>query len=162
MSISVACPWTPPNGWWIMIRAWGSPNRLPRALAAGRLLHDHRNQSHRASPCHVSTLRRYGRVLDKEIERLLLPEPEPQPLEVTALLHHATDRRRRPLAPRRDRLDLALDLGVARGEALRLRDRVEHQQPAYRPLRAGPELRGELVVIPAHAVGVHPLPPHPL
>src|SRR5438105_3202063 len=34
MSISVACPWTPPNGSWIMIRAWGSAKRLPLAPAA--------------------------------------------------------------------------------------------------------------------------------
>src|SRR2546426_6174465 len=33
MSMSVAWPCTPPSGWWIMIRACGSANRLPRAPA---------------------------------------------------------------------------------------------------------------------------------
>src|SRR5207249_3106809 len=36
MSMSVACPCTPPSGWWIMIRACGSANRLPRAPAQSR------------------------------------------------------------------------------------------------------------------------------
>ena len=36
MSMSVACPCTPPSGWWIMIRACGSANRLPFAPAARR------------------------------------------------------------------------------------------------------------------------------
>src|SRR5437867_3341517 len=167
MSISVADPWTPPNGWWIMIRAWGSANRLPlapaasssaplphangrdrgrhvlhrgvdghagrhraprrvdvqvdvlvgvlgleeqhlrdhqvrevvlderrqkddplpqqsredveRALTARRLLHDHRNQCQRASPCHASTFRRYSCVVDQEIERTLLLEDAATP-----------------------------------------------------------------------------------
>jgi hypothetical protein len=34
MSMSVAWPCTPPSGWWIMIRAWGSAKRLPLAPAA--------------------------------------------------------------------------------------------------------------------------------
>src|SRR2546428_6525003 len=34
MSMSVACPCTPPSGWWSMIRAWGRANRLPLAPAA--------------------------------------------------------------------------------------------------------------------------------
>ena len=33
MSMSVACPCTPPSGWWIMIRACGRAKRLPRAPA---------------------------------------------------------------------------------------------------------------------------------
>ena len=33
MSMSVACPCTPPSGWWIMMRAWGSAKRLPLAPA---------------------------------------------------------------------------------------------------------------------------------
>src|SRR5438094_577180 len=36
MSMSVAWPCTPPNGWWIMMRACGSANRLPRAPAQSR------------------------------------------------------------------------------------------------------------------------------
>jgi len=32
--MSVACPCTPPNGWWIRIRAWGSANRSPLVPAA--------------------------------------------------------------------------------------------------------------------------------
>ena len=31
--MSVACPWAPPEGWWIMIRALGSANRLPLSPA---------------------------------------------------------------------------------------------------------------------------------
>ena len=34
--ISVAWPWAPPEGWWIMISAWGSALRLPFAPAASR------------------------------------------------------------------------------------------------------------------------------
>src|SRR3990172_1481452 len=36
ISMSVACPWKPPMGWWIMIRAWGSENRLPLVPAPRR------------------------------------------------------------------------------------------------------------------------------
>ena len=32
--MSVAWPWAPPEGWWTMIRAFGSAKRLP--LRAGR------------------------------------------------------------------------------------------------------------------------------
>ncbi len=32
--MSVACPCTPPSGWWIMMRACGSAKRLPFAPAA--------------------------------------------------------------------------------------------------------------------------------
>src|SRR2546427_710071 len=110
----------------------------------------------------LSTLRRYSRVVDEEIKRPRLLEPMPQPLEIAALVHHATDRRRRPLALGRDRLDLALDVGLAGSEALRLRDRVEQQDPAHRLLRAGPQLGGELLIVPAHAIGVHTLAPHAL
>src|SRR3990172_8295754 len=36
MSMSVACPCTPPSGWGIMMRAWGSANRLPLEPAQSR------------------------------------------------------------------------------------------------------------------------------
>src|SRR3989454_4623721 len=36
MSMSVACPCTPPSGWWSMIRAWGRADRLALAPAASR------------------------------------------------------------------------------------------------------------------------------
>src|SRR3989441_13371223 len=49
------------------------------ALTAGRLLHDHRNQCHRASPCHASPFRRYSCVVDQEIERTLLLEDAATP-----------------------------------------------------------------------------------
>src|SRR2546425_9510127 len=52
---------------------------VERALTAGRLLHDHRNQCHRASPCHASTFRRYSCVVDQEIERTLLLEDAATP-----------------------------------------------------------------------------------
>src|SRR2546425_4373737 len=52
---------------------------VERALTAGRLLHDHRNQCHRASPCHASTFRRYSCVVDQEIERTLLLEDAAPP-----------------------------------------------------------------------------------
>ena len=32
--MSVACPWLPPSGWWIMMRECGSAERLPFAPAA--------------------------------------------------------------------------------------------------------------------------------
>ena len=31
MAMSDAWPWRPPEGWCIMMRAWGSENRLPGA-----------------------------------------------------------------------------------------------------------------------------------
>ena len=35
-SMSLACPSTPPNGWWSRIRACGRANRLPWAPAPRR------------------------------------------------------------------------------------------------------------------------------
>ena len=34
--MSAAVPWAPPEGWWIMIRAWGRALRLPLVPAARR------------------------------------------------------------------------------------------------------------------------------
>ena len=34
--MSDAVPWEPPDGWWIMIRAWGSALRFPLRPAASR------------------------------------------------------------------------------------------------------------------------------
>ena len=34
--MSVAWPWTPPSGWWIMMREFGRAKRLPLAPAASR------------------------------------------------------------------------------------------------------------------------------
>ncbi len=36
MAMSDACPCIPAEGWCIMIRAWGSANRLPREPAHNR------------------------------------------------------------------------------------------------------------------------------
>ena len=34
MAMSEACPWVPPQGWWIRMRELGSANRLPLVPAA--------------------------------------------------------------------------------------------------------------------------------
>ena len=36
LAMSLACPWVPPLGWWIMMRLWGSAERLPLVPAARR------------------------------------------------------------------------------------------------------------------------------
>ena len=36
MDTSAAVPRTPPQGWWIITRAWGRANRFPLAPAARR------------------------------------------------------------------------------------------------------------------------------
>jgi len=36
ISISVACPCAPPNGWWIMISAFGNAKRLPFSPAVNK------------------------------------------------------------------------------------------------------------------------------
>jgi len=36
--MSVACPWNPPEGWWIMMRAFGKANLGSLAPAAGGAL----------------------------------------------------------------------------------------------------------------------------
>ncbi len=36
ISMSVACPWAPPESWWIMMREFGRAKRLPFVPAASR------------------------------------------------------------------------------------------------------------------------------
>ena len=36
MAMSEACPWVPPQGWWIRMREFGSAKRLPAVPAASR------------------------------------------------------------------------------------------------------------------------------
>src|SRR5207245_4689973 len=60
-------------------RSFGEGQDVERALTARRLVHDHRNQCQRASPCHASTFRRYSCVVDQEIERTLLLEDAATP-----------------------------------------------------------------------------------
>ena len=59
-------------------------------------------------------------------------------------------------------LDLGLHVGVGRRQPFLLGDGLEEERAAHGFLRAGPQLFQQLLVVPGHPVGVHPLPPHVL
>src|SRR5262245_22759107 len=105
-------------------------------------------------------LRRHRRSINKEVERALLAEGVADPVQVAALLEHRAHCGRRPLARLGQALDLRVHVGITGGEALFLRDGLDEQRALDRLFRAGPHLAEQLLVVPGHALGIHPLAPH--
>src|SRR4029453_17967938 len=95
---------------------------------------------------------------DEQLEGHSIAQPLPEPIEVTALLHHTPDGRRGPLTGLRQLLDLGVHIGVGGGDGLLVGDGLEQEGAPHRLLGVGPELADQLLVVPGHPLRVDPLP----
>src|SRR5215475_9259517 len=102
------------------------------------------------------------RVLDEERDGLGLAERQPHPVELVAALEQAPDGLGR--APRflGQPRDLRVHVRLGGGDLLARRDGLEEEGAAHRALALGPELRRQLLVVPAHGIRIHALAPQAL